>query len=528
MNINSKEISNKIENNLPMNNNIKEEDKISSNVSNSFPLMNYEYITKGRKTVYNSSKINLQSPKKENPSRSKRMTLLGKKDIDIQMNKKNSELFSFGKHFLDSSKKRNINESRIDDDNNQNLNHKKLIKRIAMQLKKRVRLPTCKIIKVYLPYRELIFRIANGIKKNFNQKKFEEKYKKKERVKFGPTLIKKDESIDSKKREIISQANNINENDENINLLLNIEDSIQNQNYINQFETFLYKNKIELSNDKLPVFKSDKNKYLLLNLYFWIKYIKYICQKYKEELSFFNYMNFIDFFYTWIDDTKYDCTIFNKLIIEQMELNFTKDKINNFLLIHKLKNLDDLFLRYKKLNTSNCLIEIKNIGNCECPSCQEVKQKVINYNDKNIYISYSEENNLSFQKFNEIIKYPQTKTLIDKNQENLTLNDNSTQKRITNYFRCSLELNKKKEEKKLFLNYTDKKLTDYFYYKKEKVEVQNKKEKEKDKSIKKSNKKSSEKNKSRSTSNNKVNQKKKKSNKKDKIKEIRELLNIDY
>ena len=528
MNINSKEISNKIDNKHSMNNYIKEEDKSSSNLSNSFPLMNYEYITKGRKTVYNSSKINLQSPKKENPSRSKRMTLLGKKDIDIQMNKKNSELFSFGKQFLDSSKKRNINESNIDDNNNQNLNYKKLIKKISIQLKKRVKLPTCKIIKIYQPYRGLIFRIANDIKKNFNQKKFEEKYKNKEREKFGPSLTRKDESIDSKKREIISQANNINANDENINLLLNIDDSIQNQNYINQFETFLNKNTIELSNDKLPIFKSENNKYLLVNMYFWIKYIKYISQKYENKLSFFNFMNFIDFFYIWIDATKYDCTIFNKLIIEQIELIFTKDKINNFLLIHKLKNLDDLFLRYKNLNTTNSSIEIKNIENCKCPSCQEVKQKVINYNDKNIYISYSEENNLNFSKFNQIIKYPQAKTLIDKNPQNLILNDNSNQKKISNYFRCSLELNKKKEEKKIFPNYNDKKLTDYFDYKKEKVEIQNKKEKEKNKSNIKSNKKNSEKNKSRSTSNNKVNQKKKKSNKNDKIKAIRELLNIDY
>ena len=108
----------------------------------------------------------------------------------------------------------------------------------------------------------------------------------------------------------------------------------------------------------------------------------------------------------------------------------------------------------------------------------------------------------------------------------MILNDNSNQKKISNYFRCSLELNKKKEEKKIFPNYNDKKLTDYFDYKKEKVEIQNKKEN--NKSNIKSNKKSSEKNKSRSTSNNKVNQKKKKSNKNDKIKEILELLNIDY
>ena len=43
--------------------------------------------------------------------------------------------------------------------------YKLLIKKIAEQLKKRVKLPTCKIIKIYESYRLLIKRIAEALKK---------------------------------------------------------------------------------------------------------------------------------------------------------------------------------------------------------------------------------------------------------------------------------------------------------------------------------------------------------------------------
>ena len=43
--------------------------------------------------------------------------------------------------------------------------YKLLIKKIATQLKKRVKLPTCKIIKIYESYRALIKRIAEALKK---------------------------------------------------------------------------------------------------------------------------------------------------------------------------------------------------------------------------------------------------------------------------------------------------------------------------------------------------------------------------
>ena len=98
-------------------------------------IIEYDYVTKKRDNLYNASLVNLQSPKKQNPN--KRIELV-KKEIKIE--------------------------------NNNNSKYQLLIKRIAAQLRHRVRLPTSKIIKIYEPYRTLIMRIANGIKKN--RKKF--------------------------------------------------------------------------------------------------------------------------------------------------------------------------------------------------------------------------------------------------------------------------------------------------------------------------------------------------------------------
>ena len=53
--------------------------------------------------------------------------------------------------------------------------YKLLVKRIANQLKKRIFLPKCKIIKIYMPYRTLILRIASGLKKTAKKLNFWDK-----------------------------------------------------------------------------------------------------------------------------------------------------------------------------------------------------------------------------------------------------------------------------------------------------------------------------------------------------------------
>ena len=64
-----------------------------------------EYITKGRKTLYNPSMIHLQSPKKVNPTRNRRITLFKsstKREIQEFENeiKKNNNFIDFNNDIL--------------------------------------------------------------------------------------------------------------------------------------------------------------------------------------------------------------------------------------------------------------------------------------------------------------------------------------------------------------------------------------------------------------------------------------------
>ena len=546
MNIdNQTDITNNIQNNY-LTNEIADNNNIGANAPHSLPLnsSNYEYVTKGRKTLYNSTHLNLESPKKQNPSRSKRLSLLNKGNKDSNMYNKNIELFSFGKEMFNSNKK--LRKKNNEQSKSLNLNYKLLIKRIAAQLRKRVKLPTCKIIKVYQPYRELILRIARGIKKTSKKYNNKEINKDNDRGKYGVSLILKEENNKSKQKEINLQPKERKEQEDNINYLLSIDDTSQNINFINDFEKFIEINNIEISDTKIPSFKNENNKYLLTNLFFWIKFIKYICQKFKNNLSFFNFMNFVEVFYNWIDMDKYDLNIFNKLIIEQMELAFDKVAINNFLLIHKLKSIDELFLRYKIMNIFK---EAKKRENCQCPSCQNIKQQVINYNKKNTFISYSEENNFNY--VNKVIKFPETKTIFDDKYiglsiDNLNNNNNDNEFKnniIPEFFRWSREIKQPKNiipEKILQYN-DDKKITDFFVYTKIQRSAKKTKEKKEDeksanKSIKKSvNKSSSKKKKKNKSISNEKKRKKSgiKNNKKGKkrshysTKEIFELINME-
>ena len=553
-------------------NNDKDKDIIISNVSNSFPSNNYEYITKGRKTMYNSSMINLNSPKKENLTRSKRMSLLGKTDFDSNINKNNPELFSFGKSsIINSGIRINYNGK----EENKDSEYKKLIKKISNQLKRRIKLPTCKIIKIYQPYRTLILRIAQGIKrtaKSIDNIKYINKNKK--RYKFEITLLKKDDNKNSIINELSLNTTEKKEREENINALLSIDDSFQNINFINQFENFLKKNNLEILLDtKMPSFNNENNKYLLSNLYFWVKYIKYICLIYKSNLSFFNFMNYVEQFYIWVDINKYDSNIFNKLILEKIELIFNKDYITNILLTQKLKSLDEIFSKYRNINNIDYK-EVKLSDVCLCPRCK-LRQKVFNYNKKNIYISYSDENNLIYDRRLKTIKFSKTKTKIDNSFKNISVtNNNNLDKKITDYCRYALEpkpkiknpnkkINKYNDEKNLLSyyypftgeknenthkkleeeiknekinKYKDKKLSDYFQFAKEKKEGINMKQIEEEEK-QKSNIKEIDKNVQNDLVNgkikNKINNKKNKhgggdtKNNTENIKEILSLLNIE-
>lgn len=433
------------------------QEKLNSKELNSHPSTTYEYVTKKRKTLFKSSDLHLQSPKKENPN--KKMDKYGGK----------------------------------------NLNYKLLIKRIGIQLKHRVCLPKCKIIKVYQPYRTLILRIAQQIKNtakdlnfwNKSSNKIEEtkRSKSKGSKRFDLSLMKKEEN-----NYLDVEYQNNPENEENIKILLNIKDTTQNVNFINEFEDFLAKNNIEIVKEtKLPIFNQSKNIYLMKNFNFWKKYINFICLKYQKDITFFNIVNLIEKFYISINN-KNDSDAFKLLIKQKIAIIFEQNEINDFLLIHKLKNLDDLFAKYKILDNGEKL-EIKLEENCECPTCQNIKEK---------------------SNYKESIKFPQS---------NVKSKDN----KITDYYRLSLKLRPSinKSQTKITKYDEDKKILDYFTYTKIKSPKYRKGKDKKERIKSKSNSKRKSISKSKSKSKSKKNKNTKKQSATNKMKEILDLLNIE-
>ena len=66
--------------------------------------------------------------------------------------------------------------------------------------------------------------------------------------------------------------------------------------FIKEFSSFLENNNIKICPEsKLPLFMNDNNKLLLSQKKFWIKYIIFISKKYKNDLTMYNYINYIFF-----------------------------------------------------------------------------------------------------------------------------------------------------------------------------------------------------------------------------------------
>ena len=103
---------------------------------------------------------------------------------------------------------------------------------------------------------------------------------------------------------------------------------------------------------------------------------------------------------------------------------FDEQKINNFLSVNKLSNLDQLFERYKNLNSKEekCVEAKIDLDQCTCPICTEggYYKKVVDYNKVNNKIIFAEKNNLSFSSMNDIyIKFDKDKTLYNNGKINI-------------------------------------------------------------------------------------------------------------
>jgi len=373
----------------------------------------------------------------------------------------------------ESKTKINQRENLAKINNNNNSSYKLLIKKIAYQLKKRTKLPKCKIFKFYLSYRLLIMRIAKRLlstakKFNFwdkndtemtlqdvdeiqeiastackliqkqgkkNPKKKNNNAssgrKKKKSPKIKLSLLKKSEE---EKINLMKKNNKNKNNDKNTILLNDLKKVELNKkdidNFVKKFNNFLNNNNIEIMREnKLPNFSDKDTEYLLTQKDFWIKYIIYVSNRYKNELNLFNFINFIEQYFLWCNQEgdNMDFVVEIKLQIYQI---FSQEKIDKFLLSNKLTNLDQLFERYKIFNSKDTKKEKRfeakiDLDNCKCSTCtgNGYIKKVIDYNLINNTISFAKKNNLSFSPFsnneNKYIKFEQDKTLHNSGEINI-------------------------------------------------------------------------------------------------------------
>ena len=444
--------------------------------------------------------------------------------------------------------------NKTDDDNNNSLSYKLLVKRIAIQLKKRTKLPKCKIFKFYSSYRLLIMRIAKQLKstakklnfwdKNNSEMTLQEVDQIQEIASTACKIIQNQGKKNPKKKNISSSGIQKRKNPKNkisllkkfgdergnlekmnkknsnayINSLLNDLEEIELDkknidNFLEKFSNFMSDNNIEIIREnKLPDFNNKETKYLLTQKDFWIKYIIYISNRYKNELNLFNFINFIEMFYLWCNPPGENMDFIVEIKI-QIYKTFSEEKIKNFLSANKLTNLDQIFERYKSFNSKKekC-VEIK-LDNCTCPTCTEngFIKKVIDYNLINNQITLAEKNNISFSPFNNntnnINKFDEAKTLHNNGEINIEysiLADNKFYNNDLFNYLNKLEKGKAESERKKKRNTSTKKKP-----------RENNSNRNSFKKIKKENKKE------------KINEKKVKKVKNDKINDILDLLGLE-
>ena len=322
---------------------------------------------------------------------------------------------------------------------------------------------------------EIAFTACKIIQEKGKNKISSSDRKKNKNIKIGLSLFRKAEEA-----KIINSKDDKSTTLKEINKLKII--NINDKKFLENFSEFLSGNSIEIFSDtKLPNITNNKYIFLFTQNEFWIKYIIYISIKYKKDLSIFNFIIFIELFYTWNNNSLDDD--FNQEIIKAITSIFDNETINKFLSSNKINSLNDLFERYKSIHINNNYKEIKintNNNECQCPICTNngFVNKIIDYNKKHNIISYSKDNNISF---------------IKKISENRELN-----------------------------KYYDVDVFDYLNrIEKRKTDKENNSRNSSNK--KKSNIKNSNKKRNKSISNNSNNKK----GRNDKIQEIYELLNID-
>ena len=268
--------------------------------------------------------------------------------------------------------------------------YKILVKKIAIQLKKRIKFPTAKIFKIYESYILLIKRIAHALNISRKQKinnniNKEEKIiideenivlnhinskssKKSKKLNYNITVFKKEDNYGENCLKISEDNININNKGENNQDLNNSQDlNISLSNIEVSKNNFIndFKNFLDKTNiqiiNDLPISKNEKNKLYFKQNNFWILILNYLFYQ-NKKISLYSLMSLLEQYCLWCSDKNIEnFNSIKELIKEYIKNNFSIDFINQFLFMNKLNNIDEIFEKFEKSIKYNLIKDYKEI-----------------------------------------------------------------------------------------------------------------------------------------------------------------------
>ena len=290
--------------------------------------------------------------------------------------------------------------------------YKTLVKRIAIQLKKRIKLPTSKIFKIYESYRILIKRIAaalnKSIKRKNNQKEEKiiidevnvvsqsgsKKSKNKRNLKYDITVFTKEDNYRENMLKL-SEDNGMNKNEDNqdLNMSQDLNISLSNievtkSNFVHDFKKFLDKVNIKIINN-LPVTLDEKNKLYFQQNNFWLLIINYLFYQ-NKSLSLYDIISLLEQYFLWCKEINFEnFNSIKEIIKEYIKDNFSEDAINQFLFMNQIKNIEYIFEKFERsikhyLIDDHKEIKLENFSNqCDCELCKSDEACVKKVSDLN-------------------------------------------------------------------------------------------------------------------------------------------------
>ena len=248
--------------------------------------------------------------------------------------------------------------------------YKILVKKIANQLKKRIKFPTSKILKIYESYRILIKRIALALKLSIEKRKNNDQIIQEEKEKFDINVNKIEpiENIEESKKIIEEKSGSKSKKQLKFNIGVMTKEQIQQESGMKIFEEKTDKNEKINTND---VLKQNQNEEIQMN------------EDVNVDLSRFeiNSVNFINDFNNFLD--KVNISIVNNFPVSLNEKNkeYFYQKTFWFLIVNYILNLNSNISIYTILSLfEQYFIWCKDITR---ENFLQLKELIKNYISKN-------------------------------------------------------------------------------------------------------------------------------------------------